>query len=147
MEISNITASYSRKINHALYGGGQYESSDHFCSLSGEVEIGEDIVASQKQLFELCKTMVETSIEGEISSFAGGLAPEDFYEFLRDLVARRPIDVELYYRCNRRQQAILQAAKRGLQMAKRDDKKEEPKDVEKPIKKRVSKKQNESKQD
>jgi hypothetical protein len=124
MEINTITTSYSRKINHALYGGGQYESSDHFCSLSAELEIGEDPVKAHAELSESCKALVETSLDGEITSFAGGLNAEDFYEYLRDLVARRPIDGEVYYRCNKRQQAILQAAKRGLQMSKRDDRKE-----------------------
>jgi hypothetical protein len=124
MEINTITTSYSRKINHALYGGGQYESSDHFCSLSAELEVGEDPVVAHKQLAESCRVLVESSLDSEITSFAGGLNAEDFYDYLRDLVARRPIDGEVYYRCNKRQQAVLQAAKRGLQMSKRDDRKE-----------------------
>ena len=37
-----ITASYSRKLNHALYGGGDYENSDHFCSMKTETEEPED---------------------------------------------------------------------------------------------------------
>lgn len=120
MEVTSITASYSRKINHALYGGAQYESSDHFCSLTADIEIGEDVLKAQKELAGACREMVEKSVEGEIESFSGGLPPEVFYNYLRDLVARRPINVETYDRCNARQKAVLQAAKRGIQMNKRD---------------------------
>jgi len=159
MEITNITASYSRKLNHSIYGGVQYESSDHFCSLSADVEIGEDVLAAQKELASLCKTLIEKDIESEIVSFAGGVPPDDFYEYLRNLVARRPIDAETYERCSTRQKMILQAAKRGIQMRDRDVKKEvvaespvptavaptEPTDTIKVTKKRTKKTSHESK--
>lgn len=123
MELETITASHSQKLNNALYGGGQYEMSDHFVSLTASLEVGEDVKDAHKQLTAACREMVQTDIENTIMSFTGGLSAEKFYDYLRDLVARRPIDGELYEACNARQKAILQAAKRGLQMNKRDNQK------------------------
>lgn len=124
MELTNITASYTRKLNHALYGGGNYESSDHFVSLSAELEDGEDVLKAHKELKNACEQMVTTAIEDEITSFSGGTTADDFYTYIRDMVARRPIDGDFYEECNQRQKAILQAVKRGLQMNKRDNAKE-----------------------
>ena len=120
MEIETITSSYTRKLNHSLYGGGQYESSDHFCSMSASLEVGEDITTAHSTLKQACMELVNNAVFDEITSFAGGLPADQFYTYLRDLVARRPIDGETYQKCNKAQQAILQAAKRGLQMHKRD---------------------------
>ena len=120
MEITSITASFSQKVNNALYGGGSYEMSDHFVSLSADLEIGEDVIASHNDLMKSCREMVQTDIENTITSFAGGITPEKFYTYIRDLTARRPIDGETYQECNGSQKAILQAIKRGLQMNKRD---------------------------
>lgn len=125
MEIETITASYTRKINHGLYGGGQYESSDHFCSMSATLEVGEDPTKAHQELKTACMEMVNNAVLDEITSFSGGIPADQFYTYLRDLVARRPIDGETYQKCNKAQQAILQAAKRGLQMNKRDVAKDE----------------------
>lgn len=124
MEIETITTSHSQKLNNALYGGGQYEMSDHFVSLTASVEVGEDVKEAHRQLTAACKEMVQEDIENTIMSFSGGLTAEKFYNYLRDLVARRPVDADTYQACNTRQKAILQAAKRGLQMGKRDNQKE-----------------------
>lgn len=123
MEITNITVSYSRKLNHAYYGGGQYEMSDHFVSLSADVEIGEDVIEAQKQLKEACREMIQKDVEDEITGLSGGLPWDEFELYLRDMVARRPITEEPYNRANKSQKMILQAAKRGLQMNKRDESK------------------------
>lgn len=121
MEIETITSSYTRKINHSLYGGGAYESSDHFCSMSASVEVGEDVQKAEKELHTMCMEMVNNHVLDEVSSFAGGITADKFYTYIRDMVARRPIDGEVYQACNKAQKAILQAVKRGLQMNKRDN--------------------------
>lgn len=120
MEITNITVSHSRKINHQYYGGGQFENSEHFVSLSAEVNEGEEILEVQKQLKEACREMVEKDIADEVTGFSGGLTWGEFETYLRDLTARRPVEAETYERSNKQQKLILQAVKRGLQMNKRD---------------------------
>ena len=125
MEITSITASFSQKLNNGLYGGGDYEMSDHFVSLSADLEIGEDVVSAHNDLVKTCREMTQKDIEDTITSFAGGIDAERFYTYIRDLTARRPIDGETYNLCNRSQKAILQAVKRGLQMNKRDVAKDE----------------------
>lgn len=119
-EIDTVTSSYSRKVNHALYGGGNYESSDHFVSMTATLEPNEDPIQAEKGLHQTCKEMVTNHVLEEITTFSGGVQTEQFYTYLRDLVARRPIDGEVYYKCNKMQQDILQAAKKGIQMNKRD---------------------------
>lgn len=121
MEITSITASFTQKVNNALYGGGNFEMSDHFVSLTADLEIGEDVTNAHNELMKACREMVQKDIEDTITSFAGGISADQFYTFIRDLVARRPIDGEVYQACNKRQQLILQAIKRGLQMNKRDN--------------------------
>lgn len=121
MEITHITASYSRKLNHKLYGGSEFESSDHFMSLTAELDHGEDTVAAEKELRSACMEAVTHAVEDEIMSFQGGITAEQFYTYVRDLVANRPIDGETYMACNQRQKSILQAIKRGKQMGKRDE--------------------------
>lgn len=125
MEIETITASYSQKLNHALYGGGQYENSDHFVSLTASLETGEDVLTAHRELTAIAREMVIKDIENELTSFQSGITADKFYTYIRDLVANRPIDGETYMACNQRQKAILQAIKRGKQMGKRDALKEE----------------------
>lgn len=121
MQITNITASYSRKLNHEYYGGGKFESSDHFVSLAAELDDGEDIITAQKELKAACREMIEQDVADEITGLTGGLPWATFETYLRDLVARRPIDPETYNQANKQQKMILQAAKRGIQMNKRDN--------------------------
>lgn len=124
MEVTTITASYSRKINHEIYGGGRFESSDRFVSLSAEVHDMDSIVDVYAQLRTACEDMVNESLAADMASFGGGLTPQEFNDYLQALVARRPIDAETYQRANANQKAILQAAKRGLKMEQRDNQKE-----------------------
>lgn len=121
MEIETITVSHSQKLNNTLYGGGDYEMSDHFVSLTAALEIGEDMVQAHKELSKACRELVQKDLEDSITSFQGGITAEKFYTYIRDLVSRRPIDGETYFECNSRQKATLQAIKRGLQMEKRDN--------------------------
>lgn len=125
MEITNITVSYSRKINHALYGGGQYESSDHFISLAAEIGSDDDLLAVHDELRTACQERVEIAVLDELTSFQGGITADRFFNYIRDLVANRPIDSETYQECNKSQKAVLQAIKRGKQMKKRDDLKDD----------------------
>lgn len=123
MEITNITVSKTQKLNHALYNGGNYESSDHFVSLTAEVLENEDVLQKEKALREIATEMLQKALEDEITSFQGGLTAEKFYDYIRDFTANRPIDAETYEKANTRQKAILQAIKRGKQMLKRDNNK------------------------
>lgn len=76
-----VTASYSRKINHALYGGGDYENSDHFCSMKVETE--EDPSEVYEELHNACMDNVAQSIANEIVGFTEGTPPKRFLEILR----------------------------------------------------------------
>lgn len=125
MEIQTVTVSYSRKLNHALYGGAQYESSDFFMSMSAEVESSENLIEVEKELRATCKSMVDDAVMDEIAGFQGGLTSDVFYTYIRDLVANRPIDAETYEAANGYQKSVLQAIKRGKQMKKRDEQKED----------------------
>jgi len=123
MELETITISKSQKLNNALYGGGQYEMTDHFVSLSASLEVGENLIEAHKELAFMVSDLLEKDMEDTITSFQGGITAEKFYTYIRDLSARRPVDAETYNACNTRQKAILQAIKRGLQMNTRDNQK------------------------
>lgn len=112
MELTNITVSTSRKINHAIYGGEQFESSDHFVSLSADVEDGEDILAKHRELMAMCKEMANTSVSDEILKMQGGIAWSDFLAKLRDYrLKRQTTDVEGHEKMNRLQKAIYNEMK------------------------------------
>lgn len=95
MEITNITASASRKINHALYGGEQFESSDHFASLSAAVEEGEDILQAHRELMMACKEMVNTSVSNEILKMQGGIPWNTFMELLKEYRLKRNLNTDM----------------------------------------------------
>lgn len=125
IEITSISVGYTRKINHKLYGAAEFETSDHPITLFANIRDGQNILTVYDMLSQACQELVNQSVENEITSFAGGLTPDKFYNYIRDFVANRPIDGEVYQQCNPRQKAILQAIKRGKQMHKRDDQKQE----------------------
>lgn len=85
MEISQITTSYSRKLNHAVYGGEQYESSDHFVSLTADVEADENIIEAHDQLTTVCRELVNASVGKEVLKMQGGVAWPKFIETLRQI--------------------------------------------------------------
>lgn len=118
MEIINITQSYSRKINHAIYGGNQFESSDHFVSLSAEVELGEDVVEVSKNLKEACELIVTRSIEDEISKMEGGIPAQEFESEMYNLVAGRGMDSNKYNSMSQRQKSYIQIIKRADKIKK-----------------------------
>jgi len=92
MEITSLTVSTSKKINHAVYGGEQYESSDHFASLSADLEEGEDLITAHRHLMEACRELVNTSASQEILKMQGGISWERFFEVARKYRLNRVLD-------------------------------------------------------
>jgi hypothetical protein len=112
MELTTITASTSRKINHAIYGGEQFESSDHFVSLSANVEDGEDPTKAHRELMLMCKEMANTSVSDEILRIQGGLPWTKFMELIREYRLNKQVgDIEGFERMNRLQKAIVNEMK------------------------------------
>ena len=95
MEITNITVSSSKKINHGIYGGGQYESSDHFASLSADVETNEDVLQAHRELMMACKEMVNTSVGNEILKMQGGIPWTNFMEIVREYRLKRNLSADM----------------------------------------------------
>ena len=83
MEITNITVSTSRKINHKIYGASDYESSDNFCSLGAEVEVGENLVEKHRELMLMVKKLNNTAVSHDILKIQSGYAWDDFMEMVR----------------------------------------------------------------
>ena len=134
MEIETITTSYTRKISHALYGGGQYESSDHFVSLSAVLETGEDPIEAHAQLQATAKELVEKSITEEIEGFQGGsVPPAEFFKFLYDYVAGRLTDPEQFDETRKKlspaYRNVIEIIRKARATRKRDEKKVEDNDI------------------
>ena len=106
MEIETVTASTSRKINHAIYGGEQFESSDHFVSLSATLEDGEDVTKAHKELMLICKEMANTSVAEEVLKLQGGLAWDAFFLILKEYRLKKTIDESEFDKMNRLQKKI-----------------------------------------
>lgn len=92
MEITSITVSTSKKINHAVYGGVQYESSDHFASLSADLDIDEDVTTVHRELMMAVRELVNTSASQEILKMQGGISWEKFFEVMRKYRLNRVLD-------------------------------------------------------
>lgn len=112
-----ISTSYSRKVNHAQYGGMEYENSDHWCSLSKEVSDNlslEMIKAVQQELHQMCRSLVETSVSNEVTGLSGGMPRLQFNkvldEYRKDGGTMMPEDYETM---SPMQQMIIQAIKRS----------------------------------
>lgn len=116
-----LRASYTRKINHELYGGNSFENSDWHASLELDVDDetspGEVFTDLQYSL----KSAVDSAIEREIINFQGGLPVQDFKAWLYDYVADRKVPGEKYEQMSRYQQDLVQVIKRGKATRKRDD--------------------------
>ena len=126
MIVTNITKSYSYKLNHSLYGGHQYESSDHFCSLSAEVDESEDLMECSKHLALACEDIVFGSVENQIASFQGGIPVKEFEQFMYDYVAGRVTNPEVFDETRRRlspsQAKSIDIIRRAKATKKRDNK-------------------------
>lgn len=106
MELLTVTASTARKINHAIYGGEQFESSDHFVSLSASLEDGEDVVKAHRELMLMCKEMANTSVADEVLKLQGGVAWTDFFTLLKTYRLTKTIDEAEFDKMNRLQKKI-----------------------------------------
>lgn len=126
MIITNITKSYSYKINHALYGGHQYESSDHFCSLTAEVDESDDLMQCSRDLSLACEDIVFGSVETQIASFQGGIPAKEFDTFMYDYVAGRVLNPEVFDETRKRlspsQAKTIDIIRRAKATKKRDNK-------------------------
>lgn len=122
MEIETITASYTYKVNHALYGGAAYESSDHFVSLNATLEAGEDPLEATKDLQKTAKELVIKEVGRTITGFSGGQPQQDFEKLLYNTAAQRPIDEDLYTaKRSAWQQWIYDVVRRGTNTNKSDN--------------------------
>ena len=82
-QITQITVSTSRKLNHAVYGASDYESSDHFVSLGAEVNVGDNIVELHSELTELARELNNKALSRAILKIQGGYSWVDYLELLR----------------------------------------------------------------
>ena len=106
MEIDTLTASTSRKINHAIYGGEQFESSDHFVSLSASLEDGEDVVKAHRELMLMCKEMANKSVADEILKLQAGIPWSAFMEVLKTYRLKKTISETDINKMNRLQKTL-----------------------------------------
>lgn len=122
MEKIEVTASYSRKINHAMYGGNEYESSDAFCSMKEHIDPESDPKQAHQELAEMCRESVDNFLQQVIDSF-GGIPQADFDAWKYNYVAGRPVDEETYHKMSKAQKDDIQLIKRAKATHKRDNSK------------------------
>ena len=77
-----------------MYGGQQYESSDHFASLSADLEEGEDITTAHRELMMAVRELVNTSASQEILKMQGGISWERFFEVIKKYRLNRVLDAD-----------------------------------------------------
>lgn len=123
-----ITVSYSRKLNHQLYGGNSYESSDFFVSLKNEIDDETDPKQAHNELSQLAEDLVDTRVEEQIVGFQGGIPFEEYAKFIYDYAANRLKDPEVFDNTRKRmskfQRHIVDSMRRGRAIAKSDALKE-----------------------
>ena len=111
-----ITGSYSRTINHAHYGGAQFENSNHFFSVKGYIQEGEDPKACARELNKMARQFVEESIETEIMNMTdGSMSKKEFDNIMVDVLAGKPIvgDPAMVETMTTAQRFIFQYVKRA----------------------------------
>lgn len=108
-----IAVSYTRKLNHALYGGNQFESSDFFCSMKLDVPDDEDPSKAYADLQGVCKTTVDDAVEKEILGIGGGLTPVEWNAWLQGALKKQWGDVETYNKMSPYQKNIAQMLKKA----------------------------------
>lgn len=102
-----VTATYTRKINHDLYGGFPYENSEFFCSIRREVDAGKE-ADMFRELSALAKDEVIRVVADEISGLAGGLLPKEYREVLEKAMLGESIgDVPIFEQLSTKQQHEL----------------------------------------
>jgi hypothetical protein len=113
MELTSITVSTSRKVNHSLYGGEQYESSDNFVSLTAEVETGANLIESHRELMLTAKELNNTAVAHDILKLQGGYSWTDFFGLLRDYrLGKLQLTDEVTLKMNQTQKSILEEMKK-----------------------------------
>lgn len=122
-----ISTSYSRKLNHAQYGGMEYENSDHFCSISEEVLIDPSLTVEERddglkeiatKLQAMCRSLVETSVSNEVTGLSGGMPRLQFNKVLDLYITKGTMTSEEYETMSPMQKDIIQAVKRSKQRNK-----------------------------
>ncbi len=116
-----ITNSYSRTINHSLYGGAQYENSNHFYSVKGYLQEGEDPKKIAKELNQMARSFVEESIETEIMNLTDGTMPKkQFDSIMVNVIGGEPIedDPGIVDTMTTAQKFIFQYVKRAIKRIK-----------------------------
>lgn len=112
-----VVASYSRKIQHGHYGGKDYESSDHFCSM--EVETDGDPKEAYEELHNECMNAVSHSVGNEVESFTQGVDAKTFRNWLDNYLQELPVDADTYAQMNLTQKDIIQTIKRAKKRIKK----------------------------
>lgn len=107
-----ITASYSRKLNHATYGGEQFENSDHGASIEIEIPDNETPVEDIKHLQNEVKSVVEEKIVEEMMELGGGLHRLEFNKILDNYIRGGSMKEEEYHKMSPFQQRVIQIIKR-----------------------------------
>lgn len=117
-----ITASYTRTLNHDQYGGQPYENSKHMCSLTTDVlpdDADEALVKlEQSRLMEIAKHQTKQSVENEIMGLAGGLPKAQFNAILDGYLKGDSMTSDDYAGMSPVQQMIIQAIKRSKKRTK-----------------------------
>lgn len=110
-----MVVSYARKINHDLYGGSPYESSDHFCSLKSVIDVLDEksIKEAHEELSQTAQELVQARVEMEMMDMTAGLSKREFNEFLDAYLENRAVSVETYNKMSVYQKGIIQVVKRS----------------------------------
>lgn len=108
-----VRASYTRKLNHELYGGNSFESSDFHASLELDIPDEEDPSKTYAELYETLKDSVKDAVDKEIMNFQGGIPIQDFKKWVYDYVANRKVEGQIYETMSPFQKDIIQVIKRG----------------------------------
>lgn len=114
-----VVASYSRKIQHGHYGGKDYESSDHFCSMEHEATEDQDPKEVYEELHNECMSAVAESIGNEVASFTEGVDAKTFRGWLDNYLQELPVDADTYAKMSLTQKDIIQTIKRAKKRIKK----------------------------
>jgi len=113
MEITNITVSTSRKINHAVYGASDYEMSDKFVSLGAEIGVDDDVKQIHRELMLRANELCDAAVANEILKIQGGMGWKEYLELLRQYrLGHADINDEVTGKLNRLQLSVLEEFKK-----------------------------------
>ena len=115
-----VVASYSRKLNHQMYGGQAFENSDHFCSIKLQIDEKIDPQKAYQDLHEQCQQGVMQSIGNEITGIAGGLHIKIYNAWLDRYLIDGTGQADEYELMSPMQKEVVQAIKRSKKRTKND---------------------------